>query len=152
MLIDSLPLCDFAFPQLVRPMKASEDWRTTDQFVGDLDMDLRLLNAVTGRDFGRDDVTRASHRAIALERAMLAREGRHRKMEEGLLSPHFQLPCRADGTTVDRVGLSELMDQYYAARGWDLELGWPTPEHLRQLGLEEVVTELARLREKAGAF
>ena len=26
MLIDSLPLCDFAFPQVVRPMDSPEEW------------------------------------------------------------------------------------------------------------------------------
>ena len=50
MLIDSLPLCDFAFPQLVRPMDDLETWRNTEDIVGDLDLDLRLFAAVTGAE------------------------------------------------------------------------------------------------------
>jgi aldehyde:ferredoxin oxidoreductase len=55
-------------------------------------------------------------------------------MEEAL-APHFNLPCRADGTFIDAAGFSRLLDEYYAARGWDLAHGWPTPELLRRLGL-----------------
>jgi len=61
-------------------------------------------------------------RAFTLERMMLARAGRSRKMEERLAS-HFYLPCRSDGTSIDRAGFMEIMDEYYVARGWDLEFG-----------------------------
>ena len=76
---------------------------------------------------------------------MLARAGRSRAMEEGL-APHFQLPCRADGTLVDAAGFSKLLDEYYTARGWDLELGWPRTSGLVELGLEFAVPELESLR------
>lgn len=145
MLIDSLPMCDFAFPQLVRSMGPTDDWRTTEQFGGDLDLDVRLLNAVTGRSFERSDLTEAVRRGIAIERVMLAREGRHREMELEALGPHFALPCRADGTSIDAGGLSALMDQYYAERGWDPERGWPTADLLEDLGLHDVGTDLASL-------
>jgi aldehyde:ferredoxin oxidoreductase len=134
MLIDSLPLCDFAFPQLVRPMDSREEWQNAEDISGDLDRDRRLLTAVTGVEKTREDMTRVAERAFTLERAMLARAGRDRKMEEGL-APHFKLPCRADGTLIDEAGFSRLLDEYYAARGWDLEFGWPQAEGLRELGL-----------------
>jgi aldehyde:ferredoxin oxidoreductase len=38
------------------------------------------------------------------------------------------------------------MDEYYSARGWDLETGWPLPETLRALDIEDVIPELDRLR------
>ena len=47
MLIDSLPLCDFAFPQLVRPMENRETWCNAEDISGDLDLDLRLFAAVS---------------------------------------------------------------------------------------------------------
>jgi len=78
---------------------------------------------------------------------MLARAGRGRKMEEALAS-HFKLPCRADGTFIDEAGFSRLLDEYYSARGWDLELGWPQAELLSSLDLDKVIPELdARRRE-----
>ena len=144
-LVDALPLCDFAFPQLVRPIDGVEEWRTAEDVVGDLDLDLRLLAAVTGVPFSRGELTRVAERTCNLERALLARAGRCRKMEESL-APHFRLPCRADGTLVDAAGFSRLLDEYYDARGWDREHGWPKPELLRSLGLEEVIPELERRR------
>jgi len=89
---------------------------------------------------------RVAERAFTLERVMLARAGRSRKMEEKVLAPHFKLPCRADGTLIDEIGFSRLLDEYYAARGWDLEFGWPQTDQLSLLGLEEVIPELDKHR------
>jgi len=146
MLIDSLPLCDFDFPQVVRPFKDRQDWLESEDISGDLEIDLRLLQAVTGIDYTRSDLTRLSERAFFLERLMLARAGRSREMEE-TLAPHFQLPCRADGTLIDPQGFSNLLDEYYRARGWDLQRGWPQAEQLKELGLEDAVQELKKLRQ-----
>jgi aldehyde:ferredoxin oxidoreductase len=145
MLIDSLPLCDFAFPQLVRPMENREVWQNTEDIMGDLDLDLRLFAAVTGVELTRQEITQVARRAFTLERAMLARAGRGRKMEEAL-APHFKLPCRADGTLIDQAGFSGLLDEYYTARGWDLEFGWPQADVLRGLGLEEAIPTLDEYR------
>jgi len=145
MLIDSLPLCDFAFPQVVRPFKNREDWLSSEDISGDLDLDRRFLTAVTGIEMSHVDLNRIAERAFTLERLMLARAGRSRKMEEGL-APHFKLPCRQDGTLIDEAGFSRLLDEYYTARGWDLELGWPTTDLLKSLELENAVAELDELR------
>ena len=145
MLIDSLPLCDFAFPQLTRPIADHVTWRSLDSVIGDLDFDRRLLAAVTGLDYGREELTRISGRAFALERLLLARAGRARPMEEGL-APHFRLPCRANGTSIDAAGFSALLDAYFAQRGYDLELGWPEAGTLRALGLDDLIPELDALR------
>jgi aldehyde:ferredoxin oxidoreductase len=145
MIIDSLPLCDFAFPRLIRPFSSREEWKGAEDILGDLDYDLRLFEAVTGKSIDHDRLNRAAERAFSLERLMLARAGRSRKMEEGLAS-HFELPCRADGTSIDREGFMRLMDEYYAARGWDRENGWPTEGLLRSLGLNEAIQELHALR------
>jgi len=149
MLIDSLPMCDFAFPQVVRPMDSEEEWLTDQTVVGDLDLDRRLFEAVTGRATTREELTLVAERAFTLERLLLARAGRTRAMEEAL-APHFRLPCRADGTSIDAAGFSRLLDEYYAARNWDLELGWPLPEGLCALGLDEAASEVERLRAAHG--
>ena len=67
-------------------------------------------------------------------------------MEEKTLAPHFKLPCRADGTLIDVSGSSRLLDEYYSARGWDLDFGWPQNEQLKALGLKEVIPELNQRR------
>jgi aldehyde:ferredoxin oxidoreductase len=141
MLIDSLPLCDFAFPQLVRPMEGREAWQNSADITGDLDLHLRLFAAVTGVELRREEMEEIAERAFTLERAMLARAGRGRALEESL-APHFRLPCRVDGTLIDEAGFSRLLDQYYSARGWDLEFGWPDADLLRRLRLDEVIAEI----------
>ena len=151
MLVDSLPMCDFAFPQVVRSMRSREEWVEGEDIVGDLDLGRRLLAAVTGVEMTREEMERVAERAFTLERVMLARAGRGRPMEEQLAS-HFALPCRDDGTCVDEAGFSRLLDEYYAARGWDLELGWPQEDGLRGLGLEDAIPEVAAARRRhAGA-
>jgi aldehyde:ferredoxin oxidoreductase len=147
MLIDSLPLCDFAFPQVVRPFKDRQDWQNSEDITGDLEIDRRLLKAVTGIDYSREELTHISERAFFLERALLARAGRSRELEE-TLAPHFQLPCRVDGTLIDEDGFSRLLDEYYTARGWDLQRGWPQSGQLKDLGLEEVALELEKLKQE----
>lgn len=147
MLIDSLPLCDFAFPQLVRPMDTLETWRGTEDILGDMDLDLRLFAAITGQEKTHAEMEKVAERAFTLERAMLARAGRDRRMEEAVLAPHFRLPCRADGTLIDAQGFSRLLDEYYSARGWDLQLGWPQAQQLQELGLEDVTPDLNAYRQ-----
>ncbi len=63
-------------------------------------------------------------------------------------SPVYLDICRADGTTIDGAGFGRLLDEYYAARSWDLTLGWPTAEALARLGLPELGPELAALRQQ----
>ena len=150
MLIDSLPLCDFAFPQLVRSMSSRAEWESSEDILGDIDFGRRLLAAVTGIELSAEDLILTAVRAFTLERMLLARAGRTRAMEE-TLAPHFKLPCASDGTLVTEEGFSHLIDEYYSARGWDLELGWPLPETLRTLGLQELIPELEKLRQSVQA-
>jgi len=145
MLIDSLTLCDFAFPQLIRPIENSEEWLAADDIAGDLDAGRRLFCAVTGTEVTAGELDRIAERAFTLERAMLARAGRGRALEEGLAA-HFALPCRTDGTSIDAAGFARLIDEYYAERGWDLAYGWPTREKLEALGLEALGPELDEAR------
>ncbi len=98
--------------------------------------------AVTGVDADRDELTRIAERAFTLERLMLARAGRGRPMEEAL-APHFTaaLPRRWHAASTPPAS-ARLLDEYYAARGWDLKNGWPTEAKLRELGLDFAVEEL----------
>jgi len=146
MIIDSLPLCDFAFPQLVRSMVNRTEWESSADISGDIDLGRRLFSAVTGIELSGEDLRCIAQRALTLERVLAARAGRNRAMEE-MLASHFELPCSSDGTFISKEDFSQLMDEYYSARGWDLERGWPLPETLHELRLEELTPELDRLRQ-----
>jgi len=39
-------------------------------------------------------------------------------------------------TTLSREDVERLVEDYYDERGWDRETGIPTPEKLKELGLE----------------
>ncbi|RPJ50299.1 MAG: hypothetical protein EHM21_05285, partial [Chloroflexi bacterium] len=147
MLIDSLTMCDFAFPQLMRPLNSKEEWEAAEDILGDLDIGRRLLNAVTGIEWSPEELNRVAERSFTLERLMLARAGRGRPAEEKL-APHFALPCRVDGTLIDAAGFSALLDEYYAARGWDLSLGWPQEEQLNDLGLGFTIEGLKQAKSR----
>ncbi len=41
--------------------------------------------------------------------------------------------------------MDQLLDEYYEARGWDKETGYPTRSTLESLGLAPVADELATL-------
>jgi aldehyde:ferredoxin oxidoreductase len=152
MLIDSFPLCDFAFPLLVRPFETREEWESAFDISGDLDIDRRFLWAVTGKDWSRERLDWIAERAFTLERMLLARSGRSRKLEEAYLFSHFQLPCRDDGTSVNEAEFSQLLDDYFTARGWDLEHGWPSEKKLKELGLADVIPTLQEYRSRLKKF
>jgi aldehyde:ferredoxin oxidoreductase len=145
MIIDSLPLCDFAFPQLVRPMEDRQEWESSADIMGDLDLGCRFLVAVTGIEFTEADLRRAAERAFNIERVMAARGGRGRVWEEKL-APHFELPCASDGTLITGQEFLRLMDEYYTARGWDLKDGWPETDTLRRLSLDVLAAEVESMR------
>lgn len=145
-LIDSLPMCDFAFPRLIKPYNNIQEWLEDEDIYGDLDLDRRLLNAVTGENFTREELDRAADRAFSIERCLLARSGRGRKQEE-TLAYHFQLPCRDDGTFLTRDDFLKLMDAYYEQRGWDMQDGWPSKGTLTELEIEDVALEMESRRQ-----
>jgi hypothetical protein len=58
---------------------------------------------------------------------------------EGRLVPHFQLPCRVDGTSTDEAGFCHRLDEYYAACGWDTLTGGPQAAQLRDHELSDTV-------------
>ena len=97
---------------------------------------LGLLKAVTGRDWTETELMQIGERISNLERLFNLREG---------LNPaddtlpwrmlHEPLPDGASkGMVVD---LEPLLDEYYLARGWEREDGYPKPEKMSELRLEK---------------
>lgn len=94
-----------------------------------------LYNAVTGLDLDSESLMKIGERIVNLERLYNVREGIGRK--DDTLPKRFlkeTLPAGlAKGRTVD---LEPMLDEYYSERGWDVKTGIPTPEKLKELGLE----------------
>ena len=101
-----------------------------------------LISNVTGWEFGIDDFRKTGERAVNLSRAFNMRDGFSRK--DDTLPGRFLEEPMPGGPAKDHMieGLDALIDGYYQERGWDKETGKPTPEKLKELGLENVISDL----------
>jgi aldehyde:ferredoxin oxidoreductase len=97
-----------------------------------------LLRAATGWEMTGEEVQRIGERIVNLERLFIAREGITRK--DDTLPKRFlkePLPEGSGPSTGSVVELEPMLDEYYRARGWDVENGLPTRDKLGELGLSE---------------
>jgi len=134
-LLDSLPLCDFAFPRVIKPFKTKEEWLKTKDIYGDLEIEAKLFSTCTGIDLSIDELEKACERIFNLERMILVfKFDRDRNVDEQV-GPHFELPCKTDRTCLNAQIFKRLLDEYYILRGWDIKTGHPTKEKLKSLDL-----------------
>jgi aldehyde:ferredoxin oxidoreductase len=96
------------------------------------------LNAVTGWDLSADEYLRTGERILNLRKAFNVREGL--KPEDYKLSdralgktPLTNGPLK--GVTLD---MDALMKEFFDTVGWDLATGGPTPEKMKQLGIDSL--------------
>ncbi|MBN1889783.1 MAG: aldehyde ferredoxin oxidoreductase family protein [Thermoflexales bacterium] len=93
-----------------------------------------LLAAATGHEWRLDDMLLAGERAWNLKRLYNCRLGLTRQSEK---LPHLLRQALPDGGQLGHVpDEALLLQEYYAARGWDLATGQPTPHKLASLGLD----------------
>ena len=110
---------------------------------------VELVNLACGQDYQLEDLIRVGERAWNLKRAINLRLGLRRqddRIPQGFLVPH----APGGGTEGYVPPMDEMLDAYYAARGWDAQDGFPTPGKLDELGLAEVWKDLMGLKEKQG--
>lgn len=103
-----------------------------------------LISSATGWDFDVEAFRTGGERIYNLARAFCVREGVRR--EDDVLPRRLMedpLPDGpAEGMVNDRETMALMKDAYYERRGWDRATGIPTPEKLRELGLESLVADL----------
>ncbi|HHV79357.1 MAG TPA: aldehyde ferredoxin oxidoreductase family protein [Firmicutes bacterium] len=100
------------------------------------EMAAALLKAVTGLDTEPSDVQKACERVVNLERCFNVREGLSRAddtLPRRFLEEPLGPECGPSAGSV--VELRPMLEEYYEARGWDIETGIPTPAKLADLGL-----------------
>ena len=95
-----------------------------------------LLNTATGFNLTQDEYLKAGERIWNLTRLFNTREGITRK--DDALPPRIMEEPLPDGVAkgqmITKKMLNEMLDEYYALRGWD-ENGVPTREKLKELDL-----------------
>jgi aldehyde:ferredoxin oxidoreductase len=102
----------------------------------DWDETAELLQATTGWELTGAEVQTIGERIVNLERLFIAREGITRR--DDTLPKRFleePLPEGSGPSTGSVLELGPMLDEYYRARGWDVETGLPTDEKLEKLGL-----------------
>ncbi|MFP3975484.1 MAG: aldehyde ferredoxin oxidoreductase family protein, partial [Dehalococcoidia bacterium] len=96
-----------------------------------------LVSAATGIPFTAEQIQQVGERVNNVARLFNGREGFSRKDDtfpERIMKEPIKAGASA-GQLISQEDLDEMLDEYYAARGWD-ENGNPTPAKLEELGLE----------------
>jgi aldehyde:ferredoxin oxidoreductase len=125
---DSVTSCDWQSPDLYWP-----------------DMESTMFTAATGIDMTQNALDDAAERSRLLFRAILIRDfHRTRDMEVNAIFPTMQYPDPL-GQTVEWDEWNDLVDIYYARRGYDVKTGWPTRETYEKYGLRDVADALEPL-------
>ena len=102
-----------------------------------------LIAAATGREFDESDFRRVGERSYTLMRAFCAREGMRRNQD--ILPDRLMYEPMPGGPAQGMVNSYDSMEMmkeaYYMLRGWDPASGIPTPETLRSLSLESLISD-----------
>ena len=103
----------------------------------------KWINLVTGWDLTAADLMLAGERLFNLKRAYNLRCGVRR--EDDALPARIEHLDRGTGAAAGSLpDMPRLLAEYYALRGWDPR-GFPSPDRLRHLGLDDVAADLRLL-------
>jgi aldehyde:ferredoxin oxidoreductase len=91
-----------------------------------------MINHATGSDYTPDSLLEAAERVYNLERLFLTKAGFTRT--DDTLAQRMSEPMPAGPIQGETFDLDRLLDDYYAARGWDAD-GIPTRQRLEKLGI-----------------
>ncbi len=92
------------------------------------------VSAATGWPLDEAELRDIGERTVNLTRAYNARLGITRA-DDRLPARFTREPSPARGALGEVAHAEELLDEYYALRGWDAACGWPTAATLERLGL-----------------
>lgn len=152
---ESLILCDRTWP--IRTTLFTED------HVGDPALESKVFSAVTGKEVDEEGLYKMGERLFNLQRAIRAREV---GVRDTLPDSMFTIPqkrvygnpqaiaLRKEGDEwvtfikedrlLDRNKFEEMKKEFYQLRGWDVDRGLQTRAKLEELGLNDIVEDLAQ--------
>ncbi len=101
------------------------------------------LKCAAGLEYGVEDYLRVGERIWNLTRLFNIREAGISRADDTLPPRVFEepLPTSPWGgeARLPKEVFEAMLDEYYALRGWDPATGRPTPEKLRELGLDRLI-------------
>jgi aldehyde:ferredoxin oxidoreductase len=140
---DSLLLCDWCFPRILRGFHTREELLAAEDYCGDIDAEAKMLSPLTGIDFTSADLDKAGDRIRNLDRALHIRNYNRSRKDDSSGEWVGEYPEKTDGTKWDMPLFNKILDSYYDKRGWDKKTGRPTRAKLEELGLKDVADGLA---------
>ena len=108
------------------------------RFGMDDELRLRFANAVTGWGYSDDEVTLIADRIYTLERLFNIREG-FSKADDSLPLRCLNEPLPDGPARGNTVPLAPMLKEYYEQRGWSQDSGFPEKRTIERLGLSELV-------------
>jgi aldehyde:ferredoxin oxidoreductase len=142
MLKDSLLLCDWCFPRVLKGYNTVEELEAAEDYCGNLDAETEMLTPLIGLNITTADLDKAGDRIRNLDRALHIRNYNRSRKIDSSGEWVFEYPEKSDGTKLDKAMFDRILDIYYENRGWDKKTGWPTRTKLEELGLKDVAEEL----------
>jgi len=130
---ESLPVCDWQFPIYVSPLKERNP-----PYCGDLTIESQLYSAATGDDLDMDGLDARGQSIWTLQRLITISEWGTRDLrhEHDILPERFFLHKGSVEAPIQRDEWEQALNDYYLEARWDIETGAPSPQALRELGLE----------------
>jgi len=101
---------------------------------------LEAVSSILGHEFTYEDYMKLGERVWNIERVFNVREGITRA-DDTLPARLLEEPLTTGQGKGHVAKIDNLIDPYYEVRGWD-ENGKPTPEKLKELGLEDIIKHL----------
>lgn len=104
----------------------------------------KMYSACTGRFITPREIMKLGEKVFNLLKAYTVREGFTRK-DDCWADRFYSEPMPegpAKGAILSRKEIDRLLDEYYTERGWNKEYGIPTPQKLRELGLDYIAADL----------
>jgi aldehyde:ferredoxin oxidoreductase len=146
---DSVTVDDQMFPRIYSNKTPDHFARAQNGMEGP-SFEYHMFRLATGMDVDEAEFERMAERAFNVERALQVRNwNRSRSVDEQVI-PYFEQietwvnPFIGHGLGLDREKFDELLDEYYALRGWDVDTGRPTRAKLEQLDLPGIADDLAQ--------
>ena len=96
---------------------------------------VKMLNMVTGLNFTSEDLYNVGERIINLERLFNLKAGMT-VADDTLPGRYLEEPLTDGAAEGKTVPLQEMLAEYYRARDWDQETGYPSAKKLNSLNLE----------------
>jgi aldehyde:ferredoxin oxidoreductase len=144
---NSMTVCNYQLPVWASPRKDRK-------YRGDIAMDVKIYNAITGEKLTQKDFEKVGLRILTLFRSLTAKfmnepdmRNKHDLAPDWLFTyPEDKKAFTPGVDKMDKDDWETAKEMLYEQLGWDKKTGMPTEATLKDLGLTDVADELKKLK------